>query len=141
MLIVPAKTIGWQQQPVSTKGQVVPGLMIYRFMHNMYYANSQLLNNEITELVRSANPALSWFCIDAAAVNDVDYTAAETLRELHGILAGQGVRLVMCEVVDEVIDEFVRSRLTGLFGKDAFFISPAAVVDAYYNSPPNKEIL
>jgi SulP family sulfate permease len=131
MLIVPDKTQGWRQQPVSTKGQIVPGLMIYRFMHNMYYANSQLLNNEITELVRSANPALSWFCIDAAAVNDVDFTAAETLRTLHGNLAGQGIRLVLCEVVDEVRGGFDRSKLIELFGRDAFFQTPAAVMIAY----------
>jgi sulfate permease, SulP family len=141
MLIVPTKTNGWQQQPVSTKGQVLPGLMIYRFMHNMYYANSQLLNNEITELVRSANPSLSWFCIDAAAVNDVDYTAAETLRTLHGTLANQGVRLVLCDVVDEVFEEFGRSGLTDLFGKEAIFQTPATVVDEFRESLPNLDVL
>lgn len=131
MLIVPGKTLGWHQQPVSTGGQVVPGLMIYRFMHNMYYANSQVLNQEIVELAGSANPPLSWFCIDAAAVNDVDFTAAETLRMLHATLAGQGIRLVWCEVVDEVREEFDRSKLTGLFGADAFFETPDAVLIAY----------
>lgn len=131
MLIVPDKALGWQQQPVSAKGQVEPGLIIYRFMHNMYYANSRVLNKEIVELVESANPQLSWFCIDASAVNDVDFTSAETLRNLHGILAGQGVRLVMCAVVDEVREEFDRSNLTNLIGRDAFFQTPAAVVDAY----------
>lgn len=141
MLIVPDKTFGWKQQPVSTKGQVVPGLMIYRFMHNMYYANSKVLYDEISQLVKNANPPLTWFCIDAAAVNDVDYTATETLRALHCTLADQGVRLVMCEVVDEVLEEFNRSRLTDLFGKDAFFQSPAAVVDAYHDLSPGEEIL
>jgi high affinity sulfate transporter 1 len=131
MLIVPDKTLGWLQQPVSTKGQAMPGLMIYRFMHNMYYANSQVLYKETVELTRSANPPLSWFCIDATAVNDVDFTAAETLRTLHADLAGQGIRLVLCEVVDEVRVEFDRSKLTDLFGGDAFFQTAAAVLIAY----------
>jgi high affinity sulfate transporter 1 len=139
MLLVPDKIAGWRQQPVSTKGQVLPGLIIYRFMHNMYYANSQVLNDEITALVRSANPSLSWFCIDAAAVNDVDYTAAETLRTLHGALADRGVRLVLCEVVDEVITGFDRSGLTDLFGKEAFFQTPAAVAAAYRDSGQSNE--
>ncbi len=139
MLMVPDKTLGWHHQPVSTGEQVMPGLMIYRFMHNMYYANSQILNDEIAELVRSANPSLSWFCIDAAAVNDVDYTAAETLRRLHVTLAAQGVRLVVCEVVDEVRKEFERSRLTDLFGSEVFFQTPAAVVDAYVQSNSEAE--
>ena len=131
MLIVPDETQGWRQRPVSSREQLVPGLMIYRFMHNMYYANSQVLNNEVMDLARSANPPLSWFCIDATAVNDVDFTAAETLRTLHAALADQGIRLVMCEVVDEVREEFDRSRLTEMFGTAAFFQTPAAVITAY----------
>ncbi|MDD2541030.1 MAG: SulP family inorganic anion transporter [Desulfuromonadaceae bacterium] len=131
MLIVPDKIQGWQQQPVSSRGQVVPGLMIYRFMHNMYYANSQVLNDEIVELARTADPPLSWFCIDATAVNDVDFTAAETLRALHATLETQGIKLVVCEIVAEVRNEFERSKLTDLFGRDSFFQTPAAVVTAF----------
>jgi high affinity sulfate transporter 1 len=137
MLIVPDKTLGWRQQPLGARGQSMPGLMIYRFMHNMYYANSQVLHEEIGELVRNANPPLSWFCIDAAAVNDVDFTAAETLRTLHGDLAGRGIRLVLCEVVDAVREEFDRSELTGLFGRDAFFQTAAAVLIAYGQRDPD----
>jgi len=131
LLIVPDKTAGWRQQKVSAPEQALPGLMIYRFTHNMYYANSQVLKEEVVDLAREANPPLSWFCIDAAAVNDVDFTAAEILRALHGILAGQGIRLVLCDVVDEVRAEFDRSNLTDLFGRDAFFQTPAAVLSAY----------
>lgn len=131
MLLTPDTALGWRQQPVSTGAQFMPGLIIYRFMHNMYYANSQVLNSEINALSRSSNPPLSWFCIDAAAVNDVDFTAAETLRSLHGTLADQGIKLVMCDVVAKVLDEFDRSRLTDLLGRDAFFQTPVAVVIAY----------
>jgi high affinity sulfate transporter 1 len=131
MLIGPDKTLGWRQRPVGTREQVLPGLMIYRFMHSMYYANSQVLSKEIIELVRSADPPLLWFCIDAAAVDDVDFTAAETLRALHRILAGHVIRLVWCEVIDEVRQEFDRSGLTDLFGEDAFFETPLAVVTAF----------
>ena len=131
MLLLADKETGWRQQKVSDPAQIVSGLMIYRFMHNMYYANAQVLTEEVTKLADGAEPSLSWFCIDAAAVNDVDFTAAEALRALHGHLAGKGIRLVFCEVVDEVRAEFDRSELTDLLGNDAFFPSLAAVVSAY----------
>ena len=131
MLLVQDKTQGWRLQPVSAPEQAMPGLMIYRFMHNMYYANIQVLSEQVVNLARGANPPLSWFCIDLAAVNDVDFTAAETLRTLHGILAGQGIRLVFSEVIEEVQAEFDRSNLTELFGRDALFSSLAAVVIKY----------
>jgi high affinity sulfate transporter 1 len=131
MLIVQDKTQGWRLQPLSAPEQTMPGLMIYRFMHNMYYANIQVLTEEVVDLARGANPPLFWFCIDVAAVNDVDFTAAEALRTLHGILAGQGIKLVFSEVIEEVQVEFDRSKLTELFGGDAFFHTLAAVVSAY----------
>ncbi|MBT1074441.1 SulP family inorganic anion transporter [Geobacter grbiciae] len=131
MLIVPDQALGWRQRPVGDGGQAAPGLMIYRFMHSMYYANSQVLSDEISELVRRADPPLSWFCIDAVAVDDVDFTAAETLRIIYYNLAKHGVRLVMCGVVDEVRAEFDRSRLTDLLGADAIFQTVDAVRIAY----------
>ncbi len=136
LLIVPDQTVGWRQQKVSAPEQAMPGLMIYRFTHNLYYANSQVLHDEVVKLAREATPPLSWFCIDAAAVNDVDFTAAEILRALHGILARQGIRLVFCDVVDAVRAEFDRSQLTDLFGRDAFFHTPAAVMSAYGQRDP-----
>jgi len=131
MLLVPDAAAGWRQQPVRSRGQMLPGLMIYRFMHNMYYANCQVLHDEVVELVRDASPPLRWFCIDATAVNDVDYTAAETLRRLHRRLAKQGVRLLVCQVTDEVRREFDRSGLTELIGREAIFATPVAVMAAY----------
>ena len=131
MLLVSDEKQGWRQQKVSAPEQLTPGLMIYRFMHNMYYANTQILTDEVIRLAEGAEPPLSWFCIDAAAVNDVDFTAAESLRTLHAVLTGEGIRLVFCELVDEVLAEFDRSKLTELVGRDALFSSPAAVVSAY----------
>jgi hypothetical protein len=42
----------------------------------------------------------------------------------------------LCDVVDEVLEEFDRSGLTDLFGKDAFFLTPATVVEAFHESSP-----
>jgi len=131
MLIVPDKTQVWRLQPLSAPEQALPGLIIYRFMHNMYYANIQVLTEEVVKLAGGADPPLTWFCIDVAAVNDVDFTAAEALRTLHGILEGQGIRLVFSEVIEEVQVEFDRSGLTELFGRDTFFPTLAAVLSAY----------
>ena len=96
----------------------------------MYYANSQQLSEEILDLVKSAEPPLRWFCIDASAVDDVDYSAAETLRSIYGILKEKGIRLIVAQVLDDVKDES-RYRLRRLFGKDAFYDTLEDVVKAY----------
>ena len=130
-IVVPDKTGGWQFLPVTTPEQVRPGLIVYRFAHTMYYANAQQLSEQVVTLSTGAYPPLVWFCIDASAVADVDFTAASTLRDIHGILKRQGIRLVFCQVIDLVRDELDRYELTDLFGKDAFYGTINAVVSAY----------
>jgi len=131
MLLVPDQEQGWRQRKATVPEQIRPGLLIYRFMHNMYYANSHVLTDQIVRLAKEADPPLAWFCIDAAAVDDVDFTASEALRTLHRLLADQGVRLIFCELIEEVSAEFDRSGLTELFGEDAFHPSVTAVLNAY----------
>jgi len=130
---------GWRMLPVSSPEQIRPGLLTYRFAHTIYYANAQQLSEQVIDLVQGAQPPLSWFCLDASAVADVDYTAAATLREIHGILKGKGIRLVLAEVVDLVKDELDRYELTDLIGKDAFYKSVSDVVSAYDRTPARSE--
>ena len=114
-VIVKADEGGWRTQPVTDPGQFEPGLLVYRFSHSMYYANAQAFSEEALALVKDAQPPLSWFCIDAAAIDDVDYSAAATLRSIYGQLKEQDIRLV-----------FV------LVGEDAFYASGDELLKAFH---------
>jgi MFS superfamily sulfate permease-like transporter len=130
-LIVEARPEGWKTEPVETRGQLLPGLLAYRFNHSMYYASAEQMFEEVSRLAKEAKPPLVWFCIGAGAVDDIDYTAAATLRSIYALLREQGTRLVFFEVSDEVYAQLERSGITGLVGKDAFYASGAAVFSAY----------
>jgi high affinity sulfate transporter 1 len=130
VVLVPGEAGVWQAQPVMTGAQAVPGLLIYRFTHSMYYANSQQLSEEITALVNGAEPPLRWLCIDASAVDDVDYSAAESLRAVFRLLQEKHVRLVVAQVLEDV-KERSRYELKQLFGENAFYDTLQDVVTAY----------
>jgi MFS superfamily sulfate permease-like transporter len=129
VVLVP-DAFGWKVQPVATRAQAQPGLIIYRFTHAMYYANAQQLSDEIIDLATRAQPALRWLCIDASAVDDVDYSAAETLRSLFAILQKQGIRLVVAQVMEDV-GERSRYELLRLLGRNAYYDTLGQVVQAY----------
>jgi sulfate permease, SulP family len=116
---------------LDTQAQVQPGLMIYRFHHSMYYANTELFTQEVMGLVEAAQPVLSWFCIDATAVDDIDFSAAATAREVYKLLKEKNVRLVMAYVDEDIRRELDVSGVTELIGKDAFFETVADVQEAY----------
>jgi SulP family sulfate permease len=125
----------WQPQPVATAAQAAPGLLIYRCTHSLYYADSQQLSDEVSFLVKAAHPPLRWLCSEASAVDDVDYSAAETLRSTYTRLKGKGVRLVLANVMEDVGAES-RYRLRELFGEDAFYDRLDDVLKAYPSSAP-----
>jgi sulfate permease, SulP family len=129
-VLVPAESGAWRPQPVLSKAQALKGLVLYRFTHSLYYANAQLLSEEITYLTNNAEPPLSWFCIDASAIDDVDYSAAETLRSMYEILKEKKIRLVFAHVLDNVKEEN-HNELRQLLGKEAFYDSLHDVVKTY----------
>jgi high affinity sulfate transporter 1 len=130
VVIVPDESGIWRARPLSSGAQARPGLLIYRFTHSMYYANAQQLEEEITALVDAADPPLRWFCIEASAIDDVDFSSAETLREMHSLLREKGIRLV---VVHALADEDAKSRdeFRDLLGQDDNYQTLHNVLDAY----------
>jgi MFS superfamily sulfate permease-like transporter len=101
VVLVPGETGVLRAKPVASRAEAEPGLMVCRFTHSMYYANSQQLTQEVTAPVNKADPPLRWFCFDASAIDDVDCSAAESLRSVFGILEEKGVRLVVAQVMED----------------------------------------
>jgi high affinity sulfate transporter 1 len=124
--------------PVSSYAQAVPGLMVYRFNHSMYYANTEFFTQELLDLVQEADPPLSWLCLDGIAIDEVDYSAAATIREIFQMLKERKVRLVLSEISDNVRAELDRSEITELIGKDAIFDTLYDVVAAYPQAASSK---
>lgn len=135
MVLVEDEEGHWRARRVASAAQLAPGLLVYRFSHGMYYANVQQLSEEILALADRAQPPLVWLCIDAAAVDDVDFTAAATLRSLHGELETRGIRLVFSEVSAAVRAQLERSGLVEKLGEDAFYVTPGEALDAYRSRP------
>ncbi len=133
-VLVPGKTGVLHPQPVVDKTQALPGLLIYHFGHSMYYANSQQLSEEIVKLVNTAQPPLRWFCIDASGIDDVDYSAAETMRGIFKIPDKEGVRLVVAQTMNGE-EEFGKYNFRGMLGKDAFYDTLEDVIEAYQQKP------
>jgi MFS superfamily sulfate permease-like transporter len=105
----------------------------------MYYANSQQLVDEITFLVSSTEPPLQWLCIEASAVDDVDYTAAEALRSIYHSLKEKGMRLVIAEVLTDMTAES-HYGLAELLGAEAIYPTVNDVMAVYQTQaqPPTQ---
>ena len=142
MVLVSDGSGGRLPKPVTTGAQALPGLIIYRFSHSLYYANCPQFADEVLQLANQAEPPVRWLCLDLSAVDDVDYSAAETLRSVQASLKAKGIRLVIAEVMEDLKAQS-RYHLTDAFGEDAFYDHLKDVVKQYrqqFNlaAPSNK---
>ncbi len=127
-VLVPGPTGHLHSRPVDCDGSAAPGLVVFRFGADLFYANANGFTTEALAL--ASRPGVEWLCIDAGSIDDVDYTGWKTLEELRANLGDRKVRLVLADVSDPVKSELDRYGLTEELGADAFYPSVADVIDA-----------
>jgi MFS superfamily sulfate permease-like transporter len=76
IVFVPGATGRWIQAPAAPGTQTEPGLIVYRFGADLFYANADRFTDEARTLVESAPEPVWSFLVDADAVTDLDYSAA-----------------------------------------------------------------
>ena len=121
-------------QPVNSHAEVQPGLMIYRFHHSLYYANAEFFSLEVSELINKADPPLKWFCLDAVAITDIDFSGAAILRETCKQLKEKNIRFVTAETTEAVRKEMERMGVTELMDSTAQYGSLEEVEVAYHQT-------
>ncbi|QKS30132.1 MAG: SulP family inorganic anion transporter [Candidatus Accumulibacter similis] len=131
VIVADKKKRGWQTVPLDEPQAISPGLLVYLFSHSLYYANAGQFAEEILRLARNGTqPPLRWLCVEAAAIGDVDFSAAAMLRDTAALLQQQGIRLLFANVSAPVRSQFDCYGVTEAIGADAICGSIHAVVVA-----------
>ena len=118
-------------EPVNQPVQTAPGLVIYSFGAELFYANATRFTEEVMSIIESADPPLKWLVVDAAAIGDLDYSGADSVRQIAGELERQNARLVLCNV-DPVVRKLLDAYgLTEKIGADHIFATLPDAIEAY----------
>ena len=126
-----------RSRPVAEGGQMVPGLVVYRFTSGLYYANANRFNEEVLALVDGADPAGSVHTVllEASAMVDVDYSGGLTLKQVVNELKDRGARFVIAQASDPVRAELDRFGITVAIGADAYYDSVGEAITANRAAP------
>jgi high affinity sulfate transporter 1 len=126
-----------RSEPVDGDVRSLPGLVVYRFAGSLYYANANHFLEDVSVFVKAAaDTGLRWFCVEGAAMPDVDYTGGETLRQAHGQLDEVGVKIVMSDLLPETRAALERYGILDLIGEDAVFDTMADATRAFAQLEP-----
>jgi MFS superfamily sulfate permease-like transporter len=109
-----------------------PGLVVYRFGVGIFYANAQRLSEEVLGLVDGPNPP-RWLVLEADAIDDVDYTGAQTLLELADQLKERGIVFAVAAASDDVRRILDRFGITDKIDADRYYSTVHAARDAFHS--------
>jgi SulP family sulfate permease len=121
MVLVPNATGRWAPAPATPGSETEPGLIVYRFGADLFYANDNRFADEVRCLVECAPTPVQWFIVDAGAITDIDYSAAQSMRDLLDDLGRQGVGMVFARVSLYLRSDMDRHGVTAAIGETQIF--------------------
>jgi SulP family sulfate permease len=121
----------WQPAPVLPGARTEEGLLVYRFGTSLYYANASRLIDDVTALTSQGSP-LRWMVIDAAAIGDVDYTAAAVLTRVIEHLRKRHIRPSVSAASAPVRGQLDRYGISAALGPGACYDTPGEALEAYH---------
>jgi MFS superfamily sulfate permease-like transporter len=106
----------------ATPGKVTePGLIVYRFGADLFYANQNRFTDEVHALLDCAPTPVRWLIIDASAITDIDCTAAQSLRDLLEEMARRKVGIIFGRVTSYLKSDLDRHGITAALGAGRLF--------------------
>jgi sulfate permease, SulP family len=130
MVLAPGVTGRWEPGPATPGSQTEPGLIIYRFGADLFYANADRFADEVRSLVDKAPASVRWFVLDAGTVTDLDYSAARTVRDLLGELTAKNVGVMFARVNTYLRADLDRHGISAKLGEARIFATLHEAIDA-----------
>lgn len=79
--------------PAKPGTQSLPGLVIFRYDAELFYANANRFVDDVEAVVDAAPDPVRWLALDCASIADVDYSASLSLKGLHDFADARGIEL------------------------------------------------
>jgi MFS superfamily sulfate permease-like transporter len=121
MMLAPGDDGIWVAVPATPGTQTAPGLIVYRFGADLFYANDHFFIDDTRRLIDRAPSPVRWFVIDASAITDLDYSASRSVGDLCGLLERSGIKVIFARVNRYLRSDMDRHGITPIIGAGSIF--------------------
>ena len=118
-------------QPATPGAESAPGLIIFRYDADLFYANASRFADDVTALVRAAPHPLRWLVLDCTVIGDVDYSASRILADLITFVHSRQAHFVLAGVDPELREALFTEGVLADLNPDHVFETVGAAVRAY----------
>jgi high affinity sulfate transporter 1 len=124
----------WRMEALETDDMIAPGLVMFWFGSELFYANASRFSESAHRLVAESPSPVRWLAVDASAITAVDFSAGAMLRELQQDLAKRDIELVMTRVSIDLQKDLDDLGLTSAIGVHHIFVSRRDCLTAFHAS-------
>ena len=138
--VLVANSLGsWDLIPVAPNAMTEPGLVMYRFGADLFYANANRFAEEVTCVAGGTPSPVRWLIADAEAIGRMDYSSSRVLAELLRNLKNRGIQFGFARVSGSLKSDLVRHHVTELIDPSMIFARLHDALTAFEKLPGMKD--
>lgn len=114
----------WARERIDPQGhhKTIPdGLLVYSFESSLFFENVSYFRARLLAAVESAKSPVGYVIIDAGAMESVDYTAVEEIKQLFRQLSADDIGIGFAHVSPALFEQFEDYGLLDIVGKKHVF--------------------
>jgi high affinity sulfate transporter 1 len=122
-------------QPVAPGAQTLPGLIVFRYDAELFYANANQFSDHVQTLVEQAPDPVRWLVLDCTSLSDVDYSAAMSLARLRDYLHARHAAFVLAGPDPALLDALRTTGVLDTIAEEHILPTVHDAVEAYRALP------
>ncbi|GAB19791.1 putative sulfate transporter [Gordonia effusa NBRC 100432] len=111
--------------------QSAPGLLVFRYDAELFYANASRFSDDVTALTEAAPDPVRWLVLDCSAIADVDFSASKMLNDLIDYVHSHDAHFVLAGVDPDLREALLTNGVLGDINPDHVYPDITAAVAGF----------
>ena len=121
--------------PAKPGTQSAPGLLVFRYDADLFYANANQFSDDVQQLVVGAPDPVRWLVLDCTSIPDVDYSAGAALDGLITFVHNHGAVFALAAPDPDLRAVLAKLGVLKMLNVDHIFDSVDDAVAAFRSEP------
>ncbi|MGS0687464.1 SulP family inorganic anion transporter [Nakamurella sp. GG22] len=115
--------------------QSAPGLIVFRYDADLFYANANRFSDEVQGLITGAPDPVRWLVLDCTSIPDVDYSAGLAIDGLIDFVHQRGAVFALAGLDPDLHATLKQEGVLGMLNADHVFASVDDAIAAFRAAP------
>ena len=112
-----------------------PGILVYSFESSLFFENIGYFRARLLKAIAKAKDPVTYVIVDAGAMDSIDYTAVENIKQLLRQLGSDNIKVGFAHVSPNLYEQFERYAMLDIVGVENIFSTLNAAIKTH---PGNK---